>query len=123
MGHGAVHGGGHGSGRVVAEVDVRVGVFRQPAMQTPVLVLNASYEPISICGAWRALVLVLKCVARTEEEQGAVLHAARMRIAMECDSFARVPQDSSSDAGAEPEEHFVAGSELVPVLQRGSYGW
>ena len=51
-------------------------------MQTPVLVLNASYEPINICGARRALVLVLKGVARTEEEQGAVLHAARMRIAM-----------------------------------------
>ena len=29
------------------------------AMQTPVLVLNASYEPINICGARRALVLVL----------------------------------------------------------------
>jgi len=51
-------------------------------MQTPVLVLNASYEPINICGARRALVLVLKGVARTEEEQGAVLHAARMRVAM-----------------------------------------
>ena len=80
MGHGAGHGAGHG--RVVAEVDVRVGVFQQPAMQTAVLVLNASYEPINICGARRALVLVLKGVARTEEEQGAVLHAARMRIAM-----------------------------------------
>ncbi len=32
-----------------------MGVFRQPAMQTPVLVLNASYEPINICGARRAL--------------------------------------------------------------------
>jgi 5-methylcytosine-specific restriction endonuclease McrA len=51
-------------------------------MQTPVLVLNASYEPINICGARRALVLVLKGVARTEEEQGAILHAARMRVAM-----------------------------------------
>src|SRR6202522_1723661 len=78
----AGHAGGHGSGRVTPELDVRVGVFRQPAMQTPVLVLNASYEPINICGARRALVLVLKGVARTEEEQGAVLHAARMRIAM-----------------------------------------
>ena len=39
-------------------------------MQTPVLVLNASYEPINICGARRALALVLKGVARTEEEQG-----------------------------------------------------
>jgi 5-methylcytosine-specific restriction endonuclease McrA len=51
-------------------------------MQTPVLVLNASYEPINICGARRALVLVLKGVARTEEEQGSILHAARMRVAM-----------------------------------------
>jgi 5-methylcytosine-specific restriction endonuclease McrA len=55
--------------------------FHQP-MQTPVLVLNASYEPINICGARRALVLVLKGVARTEEEQGATLHAARIRMPM-----------------------------------------
>ncbi len=53
--------------------------FQQP-MQTPVLVLNASYEPINICGARRALVLVLKGVAKTEEEQGATLHAARIRV-------------------------------------------
>ena len=59
-----------------------MGVFRQPAMQTPVLVLNASYEPINICGARRALVLVLKGVARTEEEQGAVLHSHRMNLQM-----------------------------------------
>jgi 5-methylcytosine-specific restriction endonuclease McrA len=52
------------------------------AMQTPVLVLNASYEPINICGARRALVLVLKGVAKTEEEQGAILHAARARMPM-----------------------------------------
>src|SRR5665213_3350322 len=63
-------------------IDIRMGVFRQPAMQTPVLVLNASYEPINICGARRALVLVLKGVARTEEEQGSVLHSHRMMIQM-----------------------------------------
>jgi 5-methylcytosine-specific restriction endonuclease McrA len=57
-------------------------VVRPPSMQTPVLVLNASYEPINICGAKRALVLVLKGVARTEEEQGNMLHAARVRVAM-----------------------------------------
>src|SRR6202789_4207144 len=45
-------------------------------MQKPVLVLNASYEPINICGARRALILVLKGVAKTEEEQSALLHAA-----------------------------------------------
>jgi 5-methylcytosine-specific restriction endonuclease McrA len=52
------------------------------SMQAPVLVLNASYEPINICGARRALVLVLKGVAKTEEEQGAMLHAARILMPM-----------------------------------------
>src|SRR5471032_3052029 len=51
-------------------------------LQLPVLVLNASYEPINICGARRALVLVLKGIARTEEEHGLTLHAQRSRIAM-----------------------------------------
>ena len=37
-------------------------------LQRPVLVLNASYEPINICAARRALVLVLKGVASAEEE-------------------------------------------------------
>ncbi len=82
-GYGSQHGGKGAAGRApVAAEDPRAGVFRQPALQTPVLVLNASYEPINICGARRALVLVLKGVARTEEEQGAILHAARMRVAM-----------------------------------------
>jgi len=35
----------------------------------PVLVLNASYEPINVCAARRAIVLVLKGVAMTEEEK------------------------------------------------------
>ena len=51
-------------------------------LQMPVLVLNASYEPINICGARRALVLVLKGIARTEEEHGLMLHAQRSRIPM-----------------------------------------
>jgi 5-methylcytosine-specific restriction endonuclease McrA len=51
-------------------------------LQMPVLVLNASYEPINICGARRALVLVLKGVARTEEEHALVLHAQRSYMPM-----------------------------------------
>jgi len=51
-------------------------------MQRPVLVLNASYEPINICAARRALVLVLKGVATAEEEHGSTLHAARVAIPM-----------------------------------------
>jgi hypothetical protein len=40
------------------------------ALHAPVLVLNASYEPINICAARRAIVLVLKGVAMAEEENG-----------------------------------------------------
>ena len=40
-------------------------------LQKPVLVLNASYEPINICAARRALVLVLKGVASAEEDVAA----------------------------------------------------
>ena len=57
-------------------------VMSAQVMQMPVLVLNASYEPINICGARRALVLVLKGVAKTEEEHGLMLHAQRNRMAM-----------------------------------------
>lgn len=49
-------------------------------MQTPVLVLNASYEPINICAARRAIVLVLKGLAMPEEENGNLLHAARISM-------------------------------------------
>ena len=58
------------------------------ALHAPVLVLNASYEPINVCAARRALVLVLKGVAMTEEENGHFLHAAR--IAMRVPSVIRL---------------------------------
>src|SRR5437879_11983816 len=50
------------------------------ALHAPVLVLNASYEPINVCGARRAIVLVLKGVAMAEEENGHFLHAARFAL-------------------------------------------
>jgi 5-methylcytosine-specific restriction endonuclease McrA len=46
-------------------------------LQKPVLVLNASYEPINICAARRALVLVLKGVASAEELSTLHIHSAR----------------------------------------------
>lgn len=75
---------GHGSNNprraTTSELDLQSADSPQPALRTPVLVLNASYEPINICGARRALVLVLKGVARTEEQQGSILHAARVNV-------------------------------------------
>ena len=52
------------------------GLGQQLPWHAPVLVLNASYEPINICGAKRAIILVLKGVARAEEEHEKAMHAA-----------------------------------------------
>jgi 5-methylcytosine-specific restriction endonuclease McrA len=49
-------------------------------MHAPVLVLNASYEPINVCAARRAIVLVLKGVAMTEEINGHFLHSSRLAM-------------------------------------------
>src|SRR5580704_19346696 len=57
-------------------------------LHAPVLVLNASYEPINVCAARRAIVLVLKGIAMTEEENGHFLHAAR--VAMRVPSVIRL---------------------------------
>ncbi len=51
-------------------------------LHKPVLVLNASYEPINICAARRALVLVLKGVASTEELSHSHVHSARNTMAV-----------------------------------------
>ncbi len=49
----------------------------KPVLQSPVLVLNASYEPINITAVRRAVVLVFKGVATTEEENGSFIHSSR----------------------------------------------
>lgn len=46
-------------------------------LHKPVLVLNASYEPINVCAARRALVLILKGVASAEEHGSSHVHSAR----------------------------------------------
>jgi hypothetical protein len=63
-------------------------VARTLKITADVLVLNASYEPINVCAARRAIVLVLKGVAMTEEENGHFLHAAR--VAMRVPSVIRL---------------------------------
>lgn len=49
-------------------------------LHKPVLVLNASYEPINICAARRAVVLVLKGVASPEEHAPNHLNSARHSV-------------------------------------------
>ena len=52
----------------------------QERLHRPVLVLNSSYEPINVCAARRALVLVLKGVAATEEHSLGHVHSARHAV-------------------------------------------
>jgi hypothetical protein len=52
----------------------------QERLHRPVLVLNSSYEPINVCAARRALVLVLKGVAAAEEHGGGQVHSPRHSI-------------------------------------------
>lgn len=49
-------------------------------LQAPVLVLNASYEPINVCAARRALILLLKGVASAEEETREHVHSSARAI-------------------------------------------
>jgi 5-methylcytosine-specific restriction endonuclease McrA len=49
-------------------------------MNSRVLVLNASFEPINVCTARRAVVLILKGVARAEESSSKWLHSSRFSM-------------------------------------------
>lgn len=54
---------------------------RRPAiMQEPVLVLNATFEPINVTAVRRAMVLLIKGVAQAEETNHAEIHSARRAI-------------------------------------------
>ena len=51
-------------------------------LQAPVLVLNASYEPINVCAARRALVLLLKGVASAEEDSREFVHSPSRAVSV-----------------------------------------
>jgi len=49
-------------------------------LQAPVLVLNATYEPVNVCGARRAIILILKGAALAEEESAREIRAASLAM-------------------------------------------
>ncbi len=49
-------------------------------LNSPVLVLNASYEPISICSVKKAVILVMKGAACVQENYARHLRAARIKM-------------------------------------------
>ncbi len=46
-------------------------------MNGRVLVLNSTYEPINVCTTRRAIVLIMKGIARTEEKQEQIYRSSR----------------------------------------------
>jgi 5-methylcytosine-specific restriction endonuclease McrA len=70
----------------------------QRLLQGPVLVLNATYEPINVTAVRRAIVLVLKGAAITEEENGSFVHAARFAVrvpsVIRLAEFRRIPHQT-----------------------------
>jgi 5-methylcytosine-specific restriction endonuclease McrA len=67
-------------------------------LHQPVLVLNASYEPINVCAARRALVLILKGVASAEEHAPSQVHSFNRIVALPSVirllEYRRIPQQS-----------------------------
>lgn len=61
-------------------------------VKRPVLVLNASYEPINICAARRALVMLVNGIARVQEEHDqAVYVGINLPSVIRLNDYRRVP--------------------------------
>ena len=71
---------------------------RSSVMQAPVLVLNATFEPINVTAVRRALVLMLKGVAQAEETQASEVHSTSKAVAVPSVirllSYRHIPQQS-----------------------------
>jgi 5-methylcytosine-specific restriction endonuclease McrA len=71
---------------------------RTSLMQAPVLVLNATFEPINVTAVRRALVLVLKGVAQAEETNHTEVHstsrAVKVPSVIRLLSYRHIPQQS-----------------------------
>jgi 5-methylcytosine-specific restriction endonuclease McrA len=71
---------------------------RPSVMQAPVLVLNATFEPINVTAVRRALVLLFKGVAQAEETQAAAVHSATQSLpvpsVIRLLSYRHIPQQS-----------------------------
>jgi hypothetical protein len=71
---------------------------RPSVMQAPVLVLNATFEPINVTAVRRALVLMLKGVAQAEETNHTKVHSTSKAIqvpsVIRLLSYRHIPQQS-----------------------------
>ena len=88
-------------------------------MQEPVLVLNATFEPINVTAVRRAMVLLhqRRGAGRGDESLRDSFGAARHSRAVG-DSPAGLPAHPAADARAFAEEYSAARPQHLPVLQR-----
>ncbi|MEN6532660.1 MAG: HNH endonuclease [Bryobacteraceae bacterium] len=72
--------------------------FNGSRLHRPVLVLNASYEPVNVCAARRAIVLILKGAATAEELSHGNLRSAfdsfRLPSVIRLLEYRRIPHQS-----------------------------
>ena len=85
---------------------------RPSVMQAPVLVLNATFEPINVTAVRRALVLMLKGVAQAEETNHSEVHSTSKAIpvpsVIRLLSYRHIPQQSRA---LDPLLHLLPGEE------------
>ena len=91
---------------------------RPSVMQAPVLVLNATFEPINVTAVRRALVLMLKGVAQAEETNHTEVHSTSEG---HTGSFRNSPAELPAHPAAEPrafaQKYFAARPQYLPVLR------
>src|ERR1700730_15834530 len=78
---------------------VKPPIARKPAiMQDPVLVLNATFEPINVTAVRRAMVLMIKGVAQAEEIHNTQVHSASralpVRSVIRLLAYRHIPQQT-----------------------------
>src|ERR1035441_5809285 len=85
-------------------------------MHSPVLVLNASYEPLHICAARRALTLVVKDVAHIQEHAGREVHAGIMfPTVIRLKAYRKLPHRVDAVTCSKHACGVVAGGPVVSV--------
>ena len=106
------------SGNIGRQVTPLV-IPRASLMQEPVLVLNATYEPINVTAVRRAMVLLLKGVAQAEELHSAEVHSSahshKVPSVIRLLAYRHIPQQSRA---LSRKNILVARSEYVPVLRK-----
>ena len=90
-------------------------------IKSPVLVLNASYEPIAICQARRALTLLVKGAAAVEESHDVLVwHNMRMPSVIRLSRYRKVPIRAEALSSAALKLEALAESE--PNSARAGFG-